>query len=55
MQRLGKLWGESVHPLQLQHKADLVRLFLIYEQGGMWVDTNSVFLGPLTWIDNYAS
>lgn len=30
MERLGKLWGESVHPLQFQHKADLVRLILIY-------------------------
>lgn len=21
----------------------------------MWIDTNSVFLGPLSWVDDYAS
>jgi hypothetical protein len=31
-----------------------MRLFLIYENGGMWVDTNTFFLGNFSWIENIA-
>jgi len=29
-----------------------MRLTLLYENGGMWLDTNSFFIGNLSWINN---
>lgn len=52
--RLDKMYTQSKHKLERQNWADLMRLFLIYENGGMWVDTNSFFLGNFTWIENIA-
>lgn len=36
----------------LQNHVDIYRLFLLYENGGMWLDTNSFFVNNLNWIDN---
>lgn len=38
--------------LQRQSRADILRLHLIYENGGMWLDTNSIFLNDFSWIEN---
>ena len=34
------------------HKADLLRLHVIYENGGMWIDASSIFLNDFSWIEN---
>lgn len=36
----------------LQNHVDIFRLFLLYENGGMWLDTNSFFVRDLNWIEN---
>ena len=33
-------------------RADLLRLHLLYENGGMWIDANTVFLNDFSWIEN---
>jgi len=33
------------------HFADVLRILLIYEHGGMWIDANSFLLGELNWIN----
>jgi hypothetical protein len=52
--RLDMMYATSKHKIWKQNWADLMRLFLIYENGGMWVDTNSFFLGNFSWIENIA-
>lgn len=42
----------SRYSLGRQNFADLIRLFLVHDNGGMWLDTNSFFLGDFSWIDH---
>lgn len=53
--RLDRIYRSSVHKIGKQNWADLMRLFLVYENGGMWLDTNSFFLGNFSWLDDLAS
>lgn len=53
--RLDSIYLNSNHKIGKQNWADLMRLFLIYENGGMWIDTNSFFLGNFSWLDDIAS
>ncbi len=50
--RLDKMYTHSKHIIGRQNWADLMRLFLIHQNGGMWIDTNSFFLGNFSWIEN---
>ena len=43
--------ASNKYKLQTQNEADIMRLFLIYENGGMWVDTNTVLLRDLKWVE----
>jgi len=42
----------SLHFLQPQNRADILRLVLMYENGGMWLDSNSFFINDFSWIEN---
>ena len=48
------MYRTSEHKISKQNWADLMRLFLVYENGGMWLDTNSFFLGDFQWLDDIA-
>jgi len=50
MLRIDAMYNTSKHELRYQNRADLIRLFLLYENGGMWLDTNSFFFGDFSWI-----
>lgn len=50
--RLDNMYLNSEHKISKQNWADLMRLFLVFENGGMWIDTNSFFLGNFSWLDN---
>lgn len=52
LDRLDNMYLNSEHKISKQNWADLMRLFLVYENGGMWIDTNSFFLGNFSWLDN---
>lgn len=39
-------WG-----LGVPQKTDIIRLHLLYENGGVWVDANCVWLNDFSWID----
>jgi hypothetical protein len=39
--------------VNVQFKADVVRLLLLEQYGGMWMDANSFLLYPLSWIDTF--
>ena len=52
--RLDRMYRTSEHKISKQNWADLMRLFLVYENGGMWLDTNSFFLGDFQWLDDIA-
>jgi hypothetical protein len=36
---------ENLHPV---HKADIMRMWILYELGGIWFDTDILFIKPLT-------
>lgn len=42
---------------EIAHKADMIRAMLIYEQGGMWLDSDAIVIKNLQWLfkllDNY--
>lgn len=35
---------------ELAHKADMIRAMLLYEHGGMWLDSDAIVLKDLTWL-----
>lgn len=35
----------------VQAKSDIIRAFLMLDQGGLWVDANTIFLGKLDWVN----
>ena len=47
-----RMWDSSKHHLIPQNRADMIRLFLLAERGGMWLDTNSFLLGKLSWVEH---
>ncbi len=49
--RMANIIANSKHPLTVQNNVDIYRLFLLYENGGMWLDTNSFLIGTLNWIE----
>ena len=38
----------------LTHAADLMRMLIIEQNGGIWVDSTTIFLNGLTELDNIA-
>lgn len=42
----------SQNHISIQNHVDIFRLFLLYENGGMWLDTNSFFVSDLSWIEH---
>jgi hypothetical protein len=45
-----KMIETSQYNIEVMHFADILRIFLIHEHGGMWIDANSFFLGDLSWM-----
>lgn len=37
------------------NRADLIRLFILQEHGGVWIDANSILLEDMSWITNLPS
>lgn len=37
--------------ISLAHKADIIRLKLLYEYGGIWIDTSTIFYKDLSWLN----
>ena len=50
LERMNRMLTESKHHLGMANRADIIRLFLLSEHGGMWLDTNSFLLGTLDWV-----
>jgi hypothetical protein len=38
--------------LFVQALADLYRIFILHDNGGMWLDITSILLRDLSWVDN---
>ena len=49
--RMNKMITNKFHKLMVPHYADIYRLFLLYENGGMWIDANSFFMDAFNWIE----
>jgi len=47
-----RLTSLAVYDLKPPQKVDIIRLLIIYENGGMWVDSSTIFHFNLSWIDN---
>jgi mannosyltransferase OCH1-like enzyme len=41
----------SFPELSAQHRADLIRLLLLHEHGGIWTDATNIFTENLDWVD----
>lgn len=37
--------------ISLAHKADIIRLKLLYDYGGIWIDTSTIFYKDLSWLN----
>ena len=48
------MYRTSEHKISKQNWADLMRLFLVYENGRMWLHTNSFFLRDFQCLDDIA-
>jgi mannosyltransferase OCH1-like enzyme len=40
------------HNIGVQQSVDIYRLFLLYDNGGMWVDASTLFVQDLGWIEH---
>lgn len=55
MDRFNSLIAHSKEEITVVKKADILRLFLIKEHGGVWMDINTMLIGDMKWLEQIES